>query len=165
MIRKLIAEYYKLKNVPCDNPHESLQVLQKITDELPDWHTRWVGNGDRMAEIDCIRGSCRILGLHNEPDFAVGLCIQEADTFMECHAHSAIEFVVCVEGMARLCFDDNDHVDLYPGMGFTVPSHVNHSAFFPEYTRTIAITVPALKGFPAGGRWSHKDKSPAEKDL
>lgn len=154
MLRQIIRTYIENKH-SCDFS-DGLDQLKRLTESLPSWEQRWAGNGDRIVDIDVERGKCRAYGLHKEPAFAVALCEQNADTFFACHSHEANEYVLCLEGEVRLEFQDGDKVILYPGMAFCIPDGMNHSAYFPIYTRSLAVTMPADVNFPGGGRFSER---------
>lgn len=122
------------------------QTLERLTpfENLAKAHASHV-------EVKAQNGTIFMFGLLKNETIAVADVYITKDTSMSRHSHPEDEFFLLYQGRMDLTINGKKKI-LRTSECAHMPSNQPHSAFWPEETRLIAVTIPGSKDFPDASR-------------
>ena len=134
--------------VSCEKPYSPypLDTLKLLTEELGTFgHSK--EEYSSFVKVDCLAGELSLF--YNFKNDLVADCrgIVKKDTTLAAHVHKEKEFFIMYKGVMHL-FVEGETILLKAGDSYYIDPEKVHSAYWPEDSEFIAITIPAAKEFP-----------------
>lgn len=130
---------------------DKLKLMTKEFSEMDDLIPSWMPLSQvaNAVEVDVDTGYCVVFNLFNTDDIAVSRFYCEKDTTFIEHSHEEEEFIIIYNGSVIVNMNGKTYT-ANKGRSVYIRPKVIHTAYFPEKTRGIAITVPSSESFPRG---------------
>lgn len=127
-----------------------LTHLRALTPRLPSVPFASLSPAHTRAPVVSVtmdEGSCKMVGLYQQPELSVALATLTAGARVASHYHKETEYLLVISG--RMIVHRGDCVDdMQVGKILVlVPGEV-HWAEFPSDSRILAVTIPQSRGYP-----------------
>ena len=129
---------------------ENLIKLKVLTESLRFKDIVRGNAAGEIIELDMIKGTSYMVGLYKNTIMAVARNYASAGCEFPEHNHEEWELLLIYEGEMHLKTGGKTRI-LKPKQFYYLNPGEDHSAYFPEETWFLAITMPASGSWPEGG--------------
>jgi quercetin dioxygenase-like cupin family protein len=146
-----LIDQNKVRNLYPDTEFKesaTLTKLKALTEILAPPLTAFVKYIDHnVSEYDMVAGTATTFNLYRDESIAVARIFASAESKFPLHSHDQREFAIVYTGCMILDINGKKKT-IHTGESTYINAGIEHSAYFPEDTWILAVTVPPAPGYP-----------------